>query len=295
MKFFNIYTFENFVYRLSNTVISFIKIIFSSKFKSDISKIKTKKETCYVLGNGPSLNKDLLNNSDHLKQSELVVVNFFAKSDLYQQLKPQYYVLADSGFYSDNNAEDVQNKIVELFDVLKVKTTWDLFLLIPYNGLKYITPHLRSNANIHIVGYNNASSKNTFFWFDKIVHDKQLAIFSGMNVATVASYLSIVAGFKEINLIGVDHSYFKNYTVGNDNEIYINHNHFYGNTNNNIIPVNLINPKTKQLYKLHELLMCDIVIFETYHMIEKYAQYRNVKIYNRCSSSFIDAFERKNN
>ena len=134
MKFFNIYTFENFVYRLSNTVISFIKIIFSSRFKSDISKLKTKKETCYILGNGPSLSKDLIDNSDCLKQSELIVVNFFAKSDSYQQLKPKFYVLADSGFYSDNNAEYVQ-KNIELFNDINTKKGESVF--IPAGTGKY--------------------------------------------------------------------------------------------------------------------------------------------------------------
>jgi Protein of unknown function DUF115. len=292
MKNFSIYTIESFVSRFCNTAISFIKILFSSKFKSDIFRIKTKKKTCYILGNGPSLSKDLIDNSDRLKLSELVVVNFFAKSDIYQQLKPRFYLLADSGFYSDNNAEYVQ-KNIELFNDINTKTTWEIFLLIPYKGVKYITPYLCSNSNIHIIGYNNVSSKNTFFWFDKIVHDKQLAIFSGMNVVSVASYIAIIIGFKEINLLGVDHSWFKNYNIGDDNSIYINEEHFYENTKENIIPVVAINPKTNKIYKLHELLMCEVVTFETYHMIEKYAQYKNVKIYNRCSYSYIDAFERK--
>ena len=279
--------------KLFYTAISFLKILFFSKVKPDILKLREKKETCYILGNGPSLSKDLIDNSDCLKQSELVVVNFFAKSDLFQQLKPNYYVLADPAFFSDNHTKELCEKVINLFDELKHKTTWDLFLLIPYEGYKYIKSHLCSNSKIHIIGYNNASSKKTFFWFDKIVHDKQLAIFSGMNVVAVASYLALVAGFKEINLVGVDHSWFKNYTIGMDNMIYIDDSHFYDTTKKDAIPVNLINPKTNKVYKLHELLMCDAIALETYHMIEKYAKYKNVKIYNRCSYSFIDAFERK--
>ena len=288
----NIYTIEFFISRFCNTVISFIKILLFSKFKPDILKLREKKETCYILGNGPSLSKDLLDNSDCLKRSELIVVNFFAKSDLFQQLKPNYYVLADPAFFSDNHTKELCEKVINLFDEIKNKTTWDLFVMIPYEGYKYIKSHLCSNPNIHIIRYNKVSSRKSFLWFDRFIHNKQLAIFSGMNVVTVASYLAIVIGFKEINLIGVDHSCFKNYHIGKDNKIYLEDPHFYDDSKN-LVLVELIDPKTKKISRLHELLLCDVIAFETYHMIEEYAQYKKVKIFNKCSSTYIDAFERK--
>ena len=275
------------------SILSVFRILFFSKFNPDILRLKSNNKKCYLLGNGPSINKDLLNNHDSLKQSELIVVNFFAQSELFQQLKPKYYVLADPIFFSDTFKEDMRDKVIDFFNELRDNVTWNLFLLIPYEGYDYIKPFLHSNSNIHIVRYNKIISSKTFLWLDRIIHNYQLAIFSGMNVINVASYLAIVMGFKEINLLGVDHSWFQNYTIGDGNTIYINDKHFYEKTKDNIYPVYEINHKTKQIYKLHELLLCQVVVLETYHMIEEYAKYKNIKIYNRCSSSCIDAFERK--
>ena len=285
----------NFLEKLFFSIISLFKVLFFSKYKSDVLRLKTENKKCYILGNGPSLNKDLLNNRDNLEQSELIVVNFFAQSELFTQLKPKYNVLADPIFFDDDPDENIRDKVVGFFNYLRGNVSWDFFLFIPYEGYNYLKSHLQSNSNIHIIRYNRVSSRKSFLWLDRIIHNNQLAIFSGMNVVNVATYLAIMIGFKEINLIGVDHSWFKNYNIGNDNSIYINDRHFYENTKENIIPVVAVNLKTKQVYKLHELLMCESLALETYHMIEKYAQYKKTKIYNRCSFSHIDAFERKNN
>jgi hypothetical protein len=34
-------------------------------------------------------------------------------------------------------------------------------------------------------------------------------------------------------------------------------------------------------------------MFEGYHTVKSYSEFRKAKIYNRCKKSFIDAFERK--
>ena len=283
-----------FLEKLFFTLTSLYKVLLFSKYRSDVLKLKASDKKCYILGNGPSLNQGLSDYSEDIKQAELIAVNFFAISDLYEQLQPKYYVLADPNFFFDEPTTEMSKKAVTLFDEMQNRTIWDLFLLIPYEAYKYIAPRLRSNPNIHIIRYNKTSCRKTFLWFDRIVHNNQLAVFSGMNVVAVTSYLAIVIGFKEIHLLGVDHSWLKNYIVGKDNIVYFENPHFYDKSKKNLVPLdNEINPITKKACKFHELLMCDVVNFETYHLIEEYAQYKNIKILNRCLDSYIDAFEKK--
>jgi hypothetical protein len=43
---------------------------------------------------------------------------------------------------------------------------------------------------------------------------------------------------------------------------------------------------------LHEILSTMSLAFESYHILKKYADYKEVKILNSTPGSYIDAFER---
>jgi len=274
------------------TFYGFIKISIKSKFQAKKIVRNTERKDCYVLGNGPSLYKDIDKSGLHFESGNLIVVNYFGCSDLYTKLKPSYYVFADSGFYVDNINQQDQLFINNFFMDLSEKTTWPLQLFAPHEGQKRIQNLLKGNTYISVIGYNKVNTWKGFKWFNRLVYNKQWATFSGINVAMVAIHLAIFAGFERIYLLGVDHSWHQNIVVGDDNRLYVYDPHFYENEDLKLTPVTIIeNNKNKDL-KLHEWLGYVKKTFEVYHYIEDYAKYRNIKIINCTATSFIDAFER---
>ena len=103
-------------------------------------------------------------------------------------------------------------------------------------------------------------------------------------------YVSINIGFSEVNILGSDHSWTKELFVNNENQVCLTDNHFYDKTK---LEFNVFRRLDGSVYKMHEILRDYAYMFEGYHLLRKYGDYIGVKIYNRCSNTFIDAFERK--
>ena len=268
-------------------------ILRRSTFRSPIKKLKVQSPQCYILGNGPSLNEDLIPHMSFFRDQNVFVVNFFALTETFKTLQPKYYILADPCFFIKSKNEELQKRSDHLMNHLKEKCNWPIILIVPFPGVNTISCQLRGNKNIRIIGFNGVSCRKAFKWFDRWVHNQQWAIFSGIDVTAVAIYLAMMVGFKEINLLGVDHSAFKNITVGPDNEIYEKIVHFYDNNELKPQPIMWEENNRFRYLKLHEYLGYTSKTFETYHYIREYAEYKKVKVYNRCKVSYIDAFERR--
>ena len=279
--------------KLAFTIYGIIRILLHSKIKPGAAALKIKeKESCYILGNGPALVKDIEGKTDFLTRRTLFVVNFFAKSDLYTKFCPKYYVVADPIFYHDETSLKSKTAVMELLSVISQKTTWPLILFVPSQALEKTRVYFKDNENIRVVDYNIQPVKKGFSWFIRWVHDKQLATFGAMNVVNVALYLAVFLGFEEINLLGINHSWHLNFIVGSDNLVYQRDYHFDDKKEPELMLVPT-DPDRKEPYRLHELLECSAIAFRNYFFIKDYAESKNVKIYNCCSASFVDAFERK--
>ena len=269
-----------------------IKILRGSRFRDKIKCVNTKKDECFILGNGPSLSKDLNTIASISKSKTIVAVNHFGVSELYMMLKPDFYILADPSYYFDNLEQQLQISVDFLFIELKEKTTWPITIFVPFEGQKRIQNLLKENQYISVIGFNKVNTWKGFKWFDRCVYDNQWAIFSGINVVMAALSLAINMGFKTIYLLGVDHSWLKNLVVGEDNRLYFYDPHFYEKENLKPIPITIEEKNKIKFLKLHEWLAFPQKAFEIYHYIEDYAKYKKVKIINCTKDSFIDAFER---
>lgn len=282
----------SFFVSLIYTIVGLFRILSKSKLNLKIPKAENPEIPCYILGNGPSLHQDLdIENLDNLAQS-LFVVNHFAISAYYEQIKPQSYVLADPSFFSKNVTEHIRNQVEDTFMELRTKTDWNVSLYVPNDSLALAQRVFKSNSYINIVGYNILGIKKGFKWFNILVHDMQWATFGAMNVVNVASLLAVYLGNKEIYLCGVDHSWHLDFVVGKDNLVYQKDKHFYDKEEAQLKTIHL-DPNHSNPYKMHELLRCSAEALENYHYINEYAKHKEVKIYNCCANSFIDAFERK--
>ena len=117
-----------------------------------------------LLGNGPSLKDDIEKVIEESKESEVYVLNYFAVTNYFLKIKPEYYVLTDRMFWSQNANEDIKKDNEELYFHLD-KVDWRMNLVCPESGFEWISNRLRANKNIKVL---KVHSVNIEFKTEKI-------------------------------------------------------------------------------------------------------------------------------
>lgn len=273
------------------TLNQLIRVLYFSKFNPTIKKIKINcNEKCYIVGNGPSLLENLINHLEFLKTCNLVVVNDMSRSDYFEVLKPNYYVLADPCYWDKNVFKEYVITANNILELIRDKTTWPMYLIVPFTAYK--NKDFRNifsvNKNINLV-YYNLIAFNGFKIANEFIYKHSLGMPKPQNVLIPCMMIAINLNFKEINLIGVDHTWTRNLFTNDKNQVCYANEHFYDNQNVISTPFRRI---YGDVYKMHQILLDFSLMFHGYHIIKKYADSRNVKIVNRTNNSFIDAFDR---
>ena len=270
----------------------FVMMIFYENFHNYIRKFKNanKKGKIVILANGPSLKDVLLKIEfdDECKDSDLCVVNYFANDDLFEILKPQYYVLSDPQFLANNCFKE---RVLVFYETLNRKVNWKLNLCIPYSFRKQITNYIH-NDNINIVYFHSIVYKG-FSNIRNYLFKIGLGCADYGTVVHHCIYIAINLGYKEINLYGVDHTYFDGLCVNEKNQVCRRVTHYYDEEEPVIKP--LCHNYTGKLvpYNMSFFLYDHMRIFQGHEIINEYAKYRSVVIYNRTKGSMIDAYLRK--
>jgi len=246
---------------------------------------------CLVLGNGPSLSDDIdfiLPVSRHL---DIVCVNDFAITSLYAAIQPRYYVFADPCWWLAESPAGIVARREKVFSAIVNKTTWNLRIFVPSEAYKYFQSVFLNSRNVSVVHFNtDACGSNCSFAHS--IYDIGLAMPICQNVLVAALYITLRLNYKEIILIGADHSWHQSLVLDGNNLVCMNNRHFYdGET--------APSPWSKDgsvenIWSMSELFHALAKMFEGYEELEKYALYRSSKIYNASSITFIDAFQRKN-
>ena len=81
------------------TLLSILKIVIYSKNKTPMPTEFDSLGEIVILGNGPSLNTTVASSSAFLRDKTLLAVNFAGSTDLFKQLCPGLYVIADPYFF----------------------------------------------------------------------------------------------------------------------------------------------------------------------------------------------------
>ncbi|MBL7890819.1 MAG: DUF115 domain-containing protein [Bacteroidia bacterium] len=283
-------TYKNFsktILQGINTCLSIMKIVIKSKFKNKLPHAAS--NTCYVLANGPSLKQSLEKHYEKISKSELICVNTFSITNEYRQLKPKYYVMIDPFFW--NGKTEV---VINTLKAITEKTDWPMYLLVPQAATKSVAFQniVAKNKNVILTPFNYTVFKGyekAAFWF----YRKNLAMPQSLNVAITALFLSINLGFKEVYLLGADHTWHENLHMSDDNVLHTKVTHFYENDQEiKYIPfLKAGNPNVTQ--KAHEFFDIWSRTFSAYMILERYSKFHHCKIYNASEVSFIDAFTRK--
>lgn len=270
--------------QLCNTAVSLLSVVIFSSFKCNkmINSIKHDiiSADCVVLGNGPSLKECLNNHIEVLDQKDLIAVNNFCFSEYFMILKPKYYILADPQFFDckySNEAVNLQEDFLREID----KTNWGLFLFLPYQARKStFVEKINKHEFIKII-YYNITPINCFSSIECWLFCHNLGMPIAQNVTCAAAFIMINLGYRCIYMLGIDHSWLKNFYVNDNNEIVFGDHHFYGNS------------EIKRGYSLGEWLLQLSITFNTHQRIHNYAIKKGTRIYNSTYGSYVDAYERK--
>jgi hypothetical protein len=249
---------------------------------------KPKEEKCIVLANGPSLKTSLEKHPDFFKEHPLVCVNTFSVTKEYSILKPGNYVILDPFFWKGKT--DI---ILQTLRDIEEKTTWPMNLFVPQRSSKsgVFKKLQKNNPNIKLVTFNYTVFKG-FTKFAHFFYRKNLAMPQSPNVTISSLFLSVNMGYKEIYLVGADHTWHENVHVNDDNILCSRNVHFYDNT-----PVTTYVPFLKEgrpdeTQKTYEFFTMWARTFYGYFLINEYASKYKCRILNASEHSFIDAFER---
>lgn len=280
--------------RTIQSIISLGKVLFLSKLVG-ILKIKNipVNKPCLILGNGPSLNQSIEKYKDLFGNYDLICVNNFAISSVYTEIKPQFYIInAHIIFYPENKiSQKYINVRNEIFDNIRIKTNWNLYLMVPFIAKKsaYFRSFLESNKNITPIYFNTTAIEGIPF-INHFLFKLGYGSPRPHNILIPAIINSIYIGYKEINIIGADHSWLPEIFVNENNEALVNQKHFYDEKES---APDKMEDYIHRPRHLHEIIHKFYLSFKGYWEIRDYAKAKNITIYNASEFSMIDAFDRK--
>jgi hypothetical protein len=250
---------------------------FSTARKFKKININQKSDTCYILGNGPSLKAELEKNLELFCNNDVIVVNTMCKSPFYKIIKPKFYILLDPICFESNWSE---------YDVVVkglLNTDWEMFLFLPHNLCpKKYHSMFSKNPHLKIVFFNATRvvgiSKISFYLYKHGLGMPYLR-----NVMTQAIMCAVNKDYKKILLYGADHSWTRDLDADETNRIYIKDKHFYEDEVKRYLQVGMYREYLYQHY----------LTFLSHHIMNNYAKYRNTKIINKTKHSFIEDYDTK--
>lgn len=259
-----------------------------------LPKIEPTNESIILVGSGPSLKETLDKSISEFANHDVMVCNYFATTDYYDEIKPKYYILADPMFYSPN---DKEIKAVEnLKKLLVERTKWSITLIMPSEWEESDIARIGDkSSNINVIFFN--SNIKLLEGLEKFkAWDSNLISPPRQTVLNVALYISLYWGYKTTYLVGVDTSFLEDIRVDQrNNALFSLDKHFYDNKD-----IYIDNRYYDEKYgriltgrKLYEFIFNIGKMIKGYHELKEYADYKGLKVYNASEYSWIDCFERK--
>ena len=265
------------------TIISVLSVIIFSKHRTNkyfksVLKGSDDDRVIYILGNGNSLSSFLDEKQASMPQ-HVMVVNYFATTPHFSQLRPKHYIMLDNNLCikaDEGNALHHQQLIKALLAV-----DWKMNIYIPADSDPALIKAFNAVSNINLVLYNRTPVEGLPFithWF----FNHRLGMPRPQNVSNSAVFCSIAAGFKTLYLYGIEHSWTKSFDVDLEtHRVFLNDGHFYETDNKRFMP---INDYSKWLLWIHFAL-------ESHLRLREYADSLGIKIINKTKQSFVEAYE----
>lgn len=280
---------NSFFFSLLDTGLSVIRIPFFAR-PWGIVKKQDRNKDLVIISNGPSINRTLELLLNKHEQYDTLALNMFAISHFYRILKPHWYVIVSPDMWTDNGDIRLRDKKDSLWSALVDHTDWAMTIFLPAEAksMREWKLYLDKNQNIG-VAYFNRTPIEGFSLFRNFCFRLNLGMPRPHNVLIPSIMIGINLGYKNLYLLGADHSWLPEVSVNSKNEVLVNQKHFYDENTAQPLPMS----KQNGYRKLHEVLHKWYISFKSYFIIAEYAKSCNTSIYNATPNSFIDAFERR--
>ncbi len=266
------------------SLLSLVKVLLQSKWSTELPVAFSNPKELLILGNGPSLNRTVAEASEFIRGKTLLAVNFCVTSPMFEQLRPEIYLIADPLFWI------VPEKRVRLFQTLAEKTAWEMTLFVPVRALKNPTWQslLADNPYIHLFFYNTTPIDG-FQKFSHWIFSKGWGVPRPHNVLIPSIAIGLRLPFQKIYLAGADHSWLPEISVTEENVVLMHQKHFYDSDTSRAETVLQENLQTSHL---HTILYHMYIAFKSYFVLEAYACKLGKEVINVTPGSYIDAFKR---
>ena len=257
-----------------------------------ISFDKQRSKKSIIIGTGPSLINDILEINNYNKDDcDFFAVNFFANTDTFFHLKPNYYFLADKLFWSDDLNKNFLKLRDNTYQKLK-KINWKISILCPESGYDHIKSILLDNQNISFIKIPEKSINLNTKKIQLYALRNRFFTIANVNSMVTLLWYSIISNYNEIYLYGIDFSGFKSITVDQKtNYVSVPVKHFYKNSKAEKDSSNKY--KSKSNKSLSERLYQNYRVLKFTDLLNELAVSKNIDVVNRSSFSYIDSFKRE--
>lgn len=233
-----------------------------------------------ICGNGPSTKKFPFNDFLSLGYKFCVVNYFPTDEEMFFQVKPVYYVCVDPFFHS--SIDELTEEEIKLVNSLN-KVSWNMkYICFKNHHLPLNNPNIcydYINQNIISLGYSKMIKK---------LLDENKAIFGYQNVIVAAIYYFLMSEIEEVVLTGVENDWHRELVVDQNNNVYREMTHFYGNERINVTELGEI--KKGELFNYFKFYY--LTLYQ-YNLLSQYAKDSKTAVVNSCVYSYIDVFCKK--
>ena len=240
-----------------------------------------------ILGNGPSLAKELPGLMGRREEYDFMAVNFFAEDERFEELKPAYYLLSDPMFF---RATAMQERVDNLYRLLAERVKWPMTLYVQYyNPEKFDYRAALPNDNIRIVPFHTTLYEG----FTSLRHwlfNRGLGSANYGTVVQVGELVALQLGYRRLELYGVDHTLLDGLCVDEDNRLCRRDSHYYDAAP--AAPTPVMRKVPAEPYTMAEYLAETAQLFRGHEILRDYADSLGAEIINCTAGSMIDAYKR---
>lgn len=263
----------------------FICLPLSIKFKYSLKRINKKR--MFILGNGPSLQKDLRKIK---KDSQIFAVNNFLSKNYYKSYKPNFLCCIDSMFWADFNklSLSVKKSIEKTFIELN-KVDWQIKIFIPKQAKKIFKSRI-NNKNVKLITIPSLSYDFECSYYLKILSYLNMPP-PRINVVITAIYIGIISKVRSIQLLGIDMDRIYSFKVDQrTNKTYMDYIHFTKSKNSSIKFRDKF--KGRKETNMYIKLKREASTFKWYAYISMLSKNNKILIRNKSFKSLVDSISR---
>ena len=257
--------------------------------KATIYSHKPSRESLFVFANGPSLSKDVKRYHPSIMTSDRMFVNYSALSPLFEEFKPNYYLLLDPLFFTDDSVVDdvTKEKRRFLIETFRSKVSWVMYIIVPKRALSSMLVKLaRENSCIEVLWFDDKLERPDINDVDYSGWASGRVSPPGQTVINTAVYLGIFWRYHKVCLIGADMTLHKTVSVEQStNLLYKEDEHFYGKDSLKYVTDPSCNNIGAWLYAVAKM-------FIWHRRLREFADTQGVRVINASSFSYVDAYER---